>query len=222
MRKMRKDVEKRLLARGFDTELIQKIEVRSLNLTSLRAMNKEALKINEFTEEEADLIISKVKRNPIDTKVLEAILFKSGEVCCYCADGDSTRPFHIHHINEHYISGDDSEENLLLVCPNDHANIHSKNIPIEEQKAVKRAWENVWHIGQEYKKNGITFPYGSFEVIDYEVKGSIVDIFSFASPGGSVCRELANGDITEQCLNTLNQENKLVIAGGSGSGKTTL
>ena len=162
---MRKDSEKRLLELGFDTDLIQKIESKSLNLSSLKPMTKPALLKAGFTNDETDLIYAKTKREPIPDEVLNAVLSKSGEVCCYCSDGISTRPFHIHHIDEYHVSRNNDEDNLALVCPNDHANIHAKKITIEEQKSIKKAWENLWSIAQEYKTKGIAFPFGAFEII---------------------------------------------------------
>lgn len=219
---MRKDSEKRLLELGFDTDLIQKIESKSLNLSSLKPMSKKALLKAEFTNNETDFIFSKTKRDPISDVVLDSILSKSGEVCCYCSDGISTRPFHIHHIDEYHVSRNNDEDNLTLVCPNHHANIHAKKIIIEEQKATKKTWENLWSITEEYKTRGIVFPFGSFEIIDYSVKGNITDVFSFSSPKGSVCLQLAKGYLFDHCLKTIEKENKLILAGGSGSGKTTL
>lgn len=219
---MRKDAENRLLELGFDTDLIAKVESKSLTLSSLKPLNNAALLKLGFTNDEADEIISKVKREPIPKDVLDEILKKSGEVCCYCADGNTTRPFHIHHIDEYHKSRDNSEDNLALVCPNDHANVHLKKITIDEQKAIKKAWENLWAIAEEYKAKGFNFPFGAFEIIDYSVKGSITDVFSFASPNGSVCLELAAGHLASHCLKTLQSENKLILVGGSGSGKTTL
>jgi DNA replication protein DnaC len=219
---MRKETEKRFLELGFDTDLIQKIESKSLNLSSLKPMSKKALLGAGFNAVETDLIFSKTKRDAISAEVLEAVLLKSGEVCCYCSDGIPTRPFHIHHIDEYHVSRNNSEDNLALVCPNDHSNIHVKKIAIEEQKAVKDAWENLWNIAREYKKKGLAFPFGSFETVDYSVKGSITDIFSFSSPIGSVCLQLAKGELSQDCLKTLEKENRLILAGGSGSGKSTL
>jgi ABC-type oligopeptide transport system ATPase subunit len=219
---MRKDSEKRFLKLGFDTDLIKKIELNGLTLSSLKPMSKRALLRAGFTNEEKDLIYIKTKRDAITSEVLDAILLKSGEVCCYCSDGISTRPFHIHHIDEYYVSRNNDEDNLVLVCPNDHSNIHAKKIIIEEQKSVKEAWENLWGIAQKYKAKGIVFPFGAFEIVDYSVKGDITDIFSFSSPKGSVCLHLTNGDLSEQCLKTIEKENILILAGGSGSGKTTL
>ncbi|MFH6988167.1 HNH endonuclease [Flavobacterium collinsii] len=219
---MRRDSEKKFLGLGFDTDLIQKIDSKGLTLSSLKPMSKQALLQAGFTNEEKDLIYSKTKRDAIAAEVLDAILLKSGEVCCYCSDGISTRPFHIHHMDEYHVSRNNDEDNLVLVCPNDHSNVHTKNITIEEQKAVKMAWENLWNIAQEYKAKGISFPFGAFETIDYSVKGNITDIFSFSSPIGSVCLVLAKGDLSERCLKTIEKENSLILAGGSGSGKTTL
>lgn len=219
---MRKDSEKRLLELGFDTDLIQKIDSKSLNISSLKPMSKHALLKAGFTNDEVELIYSKTKRDPISDEVLDAVLSKSGEVCCYCSDGISTRPFHIHHIDEYHVSRNNDEDNLALVCPNDHANIHAKKITIEEQKAIKKVWENLWSIAQEYKTKGIAFPFGAFEIIDYSVKGNITDVFSFSSPKGYVCLQLAKGYLSDHCLMTIEKENKLILAGGSGSGKTTL
>ena len=219
---MRKDSEKRLLELGFNTDLIQKIESKSLNLSSLKLMSKRALLKIGFTNDETDLIYAKTKREPIPIDVLDAVLSKSGEVCCYCSDGISTRPFHIHHIDEYHVSRNHEEDNLALVCPNDHANIHSKKISIVEQKSIKKAWENLWSIAEDYKTKGIAFPFGAFEIIDYSVKGNISDVFSFSSPKGSVCLQLAKGYLTDHCLKTIEKQNKLILAGSSGSGKTTL
>lgn len=219
---MRKDSEKRLLELGFDTNLIKKIDARSLNLSSLKPMNKYALLKAGFTNEEADIISTNTKREPIPQAVLEAILEKSGEVCCYCADGISTRPFHIHHMDEYHVSRNNDEDNLALVCPNDHDSTHDKKIPLEQQKATKKAWENLWSIAQEYKAKGVSFPFGAFEVIDYTVTGSITEIFSFGAPKGSVCLDLTKGILSQHCLETLKKQHKLILAGGSGSGKSTL
>jgi predicted HNH restriction endonuclease len=123
---MRKDAEKRLLELGFDTDLIAKVEAKSLTLSRLKPMSKDALLKAGFTEAEAEEIIGKVKREPIAREVIEAIFKKSGEVCCYCADGNSTRPFHVHHIDEYHVSRNNAEDNLALVCPNDHSSVHSK------------------------------------------------------------------------------------------------
>ena len=207
---------------GFDTDFIAKIESKSLNLQSLKTNTKTILKNYGFTEEEIKKINEKLKRQPIDRNVIENIKEKSNEVCCFCANGDSTQPYQIHHISEYYLTQNNDEDNLMLVCPTHHTIIHSEIITQKKQHAVKKAWESTWNIAKEYKKMGITFPFGSFENIDYTVGENITEVFSFNAPSGNVCRELTKGKIADECKDILSRENKLIIAGNSGSGKTTL
>lgn len=219
---MRKDSERKLLALGFDTILVQKIDSKSLTLSGLRGQNKKALVKNGFTEEDADVIIKKVNRTDIPDDVIKKILSKSGEVCCFCCDGNSSKPFQIHHLEEYHVNQDNSEENLLLTCPTHHVVIHTTKMSIEEQKFKKLAWENLWQISAVYKKHGQTFPFGAFELQDYTTPSNITEIFSFRAPRGSVCVELSKGSIASESITMLKKENKLVLTGNSGCGKTTM
>ncbi|MCA6437535.1 MAG: hypothetical protein IM600_18345 [Bacteroidetes bacterium] len=219
---MRKDSERKLLALGFDTILIQKIDSKSLTITGLKGQNKNALIKNGFTHDEADLIIGKVNRTDIPDEVLKNILRKSGEVCCYCIDGNSAKPFQIHHMEEYHVKQNNSEENLVLICPTHHVVIHANKISIEEQKFKKLAWQNLWQISENYKKYGQIFPFGAFELQDYTTPSSLTEIFSFRAPKGSVCIKLSNGTIASEAIEILKKENKLVLTGNSGSGKTTM
>ncbi|MGQ7947438.1 hypothetical protein [Flavobacterium sp. WC2509] len=219
---MRKDSEKKLLALGFDTELIDKINSKSLGITGLKGQSKSALIKNDFTEKEAELIISKTNRKNIDIETINLILEKSGEVCCFCKDGNNSRPFQIHHIEEYHINQNNDEQNLVLVCPNHHVNIHKTNIDTENQKLKKRSWENLWQIATKYNEKGISFPFAYINYIDYKRKGSISDIFKFGSPIPSVCVILCKNPVAYEASDLLKSENKLIIAGSSGSGKTTL
>ena len=100
---MRKDSERKLISLGFDTDLIKKIDHKSLTLSGLRGQSKEALTKNGFTDEETKLILEKINRKEIDDAVINNILSKSGEICCFCNDGNNARPFQIHHIKEYHI-----------------------------------------------------------------------------------------------------------------------
>jgi len=219
---MRKDSEKKLLALGFNTELIEKIDNKSLGISGLRGQSKSALIKNDFTEEEAELIVSKINREKIDIETLNSILKKSGEVCCFCKDGNKSRPFQIHHIEEYHINQNNEEDNLVLVCPNHHVSIHKNKIDTEDQKQKKRTWENLWQTATKYYKKGMSFPFTSIDYIDYNKNGSITDIFTFGPPIPSVCLSLCNNPLAYEANDLLRLENKLIIAGSSGSGKTTL
>jgi hypothetical protein len=219
---MRKDSEKKLLALGFDTELIDKINNKSLGISGLKGQSKSALIKNDFTEKEAELIISKTNRKNIDIETINLILGKSGEVCCFCKDGNNSRPFQIHHIEEYHINQNNEEDNLVLVCPNHHVSIHKNNIDTEDQKHKKRTWENLWQTATKYHEKGMSFPFAYIDYIDYNRNGSISDIFKFGPPIPSVCVSLCSNPLAYEANDLLTLENKLIIAGSSGSGKTTL
>lgn len=212
----------KLLALGLDTGLITKIAERHLTVSGLAGQSRKSLVSAGFTEDEAELIELKVNRKAIPTSTIENVLLKSGEVCCFCNDGNNTVPYQIHHIEEYHVAQNNSEDNLLLVCPNHHMVIHKNGISHAEQKQQRRIWESIFEIVSEYQAKGLSFPFGSFEAIDYERKGSIVEIFDFSEPRPSVCKELLQDDILKEVKEILDTENRLILIGNSGSGKSTL
>lgn len=214
--------DSKFIALGFSTDLIDKIQKRSLTLTGLRGNGKAALMGQGFTEAEAILIQERVNRTPVPTRTVEELMARTGCVCCYCADGIGSRPYQIHHINKYSKSRDHGIQNLMLVCPNHHVIIHSTSLDVEEQLASKRAWENLWEIGRQYIDKGFDFPFGAFEYIDYNVAGKITDIFSFGPAKPSICEQLSEGVLLEDAIKILNDHNQVLLTGESGSGKTTL
>src|ERR1017187_7836165 len=109
---MRRNVRERFLALGFDVELIEKIDSFSQTLTGLRGQNKNGLIQIGFTDPEADIILKKVNREAVSREVLEAVIAKCGEACAYCADGNNSKPYQIHHIEEYYKTQNNAENNL--------------------------------------------------------------------------------------------------------------
>jgi hypothetical protein len=219
---MRSNTFEKLISLGFDSDLIKKIDEKSLTLSSLRGTSKEALEKNGFTMEEAELIVRKVNRENIPDDVVKVILQQSGEVCCYCRDGNNSRPFQIHHIEEYHISQNNNENNLLLVCPNHHTTIHRNKITRQQQLFQKMSWNNIWSIAEDYKSKGQIFPFGAFEMQDYTTPSSITEVFSFRPPQGSVCLSLCKGNTANQSEEILKKYNRLILSGNSGSGKTTM
>ncbi len=220
--KMRNDSVKRLLALGFDSDLVEKCRKRDLNQTALKGMNKSALEKLGFVEDEIKLIQAKVNRPPIPEDNIQSIMEKSASVCAYCADGDATRPFQIHHIQEYHLSQDHAEENLLLICPNHHVAIHQQHLPAPEQHARKRSWESVVDIASIYHRLGIPFPFGAFEYIDYSIPGEVTEVFDFGPPKPSVCRQLVSDGFTANAVQILEARNGILLSGASGSGKSTM
>lgn len=218
---MRKEVRDRLISLGFDTLLIDKIALKDLTLSGLRGQSINALKIAGFTDAEASVIFDKVKREPIDSSVLEAIKYKCGCVCCFCSDGNTAQPYQIHHIEEYFITRNNTEANLMLVCPTHHSSIHSNNMPYVKQKNIKTAWENTWDIVKEYQQRSISFPFGAFENLDYSAPGSIIEIFDFMAPSPAICFKILQQELANDAKELLARYNKIIITGESGSGKST-
>lgn len=211
----------KFIALGFNTDLIDKILSKNLTLSALRGTNKAALEIMGFTDAESMFITENVNRKPIPSEIIEELLKESGEICCYCSDGNKIRPYQIHHINDYANSQDHSLTNLMLVCPTHHVHIHSSKASTQEQHAVKKAWINIWHIASEYQAKGQAFPFGGFEYIDYEIQGEVTDIFNFGPAKPSVCEKLNEGPLLQNAVKMLSNDNKILLSGASGSGKTT-
>lgn len=219
---MTKRTENNLIALGFNTDLIIKIKKLGFNLSTLKSMGKKTLVAYQFSDDEVEIITSKIQRKQPSQEITTSILSKSGKVCCFCADGNTEGHFQIHHIEEYYQTQNNNEDNLLLVCPSHHVQIHAKKISTTEQIIVKKNWESIWSIASEYKLRGIEFPFGSFIPLDYSFQGPITDIFNFKEPSNAVCFQLANSDIALESVKILKRDHKLIIVGNSGSGKTTL
>ena len=211
----------KLLALGFDTDLIDKCRNASLSLSSLRGMNKVGLIHLGFTPDECQTILAKVNRVPISNDVMTEVLLKSGEVCCYCCDGFTARPYQIHHIEEYHQSQDNQESNLMLVCPTHHVTIHANKVDVEEQRLKKKQWEQLWEIASVYHDKGMIFPFSSFGLIDYDQTGAFTDIFNFGSPPANTCVRLLDNENGASARRILDKQHRIILAGSSGSGKTT-
>jgi 5-methylcytosine-specific restriction endonuclease McrA len=116
-----------LIGYSLDTDLVDKIGRNKYTVALLRSAGKDKL-LESFTAQEVETIKAKINRAPIEDDVLKAILAKSLGCCCYCNDGNSAQPYQIHHINPYSDSQDNSENNLMLVCPTHHVRIHTNGI----------------------------------------------------------------------------------------------
>lgn len=219
---MHSKTEKKFLSLGFSTDLINTISKKRLTVSGLTGLNEAALLEMGFTKEEADIIRGKVNRQPIPIENIENIIAKTGGVCCFCSDGNDTRPYQIHHIEEYHVNQNNEEDNLMLVCPTHHVAIHQNHKSRKEQISVRLIWENIWQIALAYKEKELSFPYQTFVSIDYSFEGSITEIFSFAEPTPSVCLKLLQPELLTDAKRIIEYQNKIIISGNSGSGKSTL
>jgi energy-coupling factor transporter ATP-binding protein EcfA2 len=219
---MQAKTRNKFLALGFSTVLIDKIAQRDLSFSGLQNQSMKALLHAGFTKEEADIILSKTKRAVIAKGVMEQLLIDSGQVCAFCANGNSSQPFQIHHIEEYHLTQDNSESNLLLVCPSHHVYIHQEGVTREFQLSMKRKWCQTWRIARQYQAKGLTFPFKGFEALDYQTVSPVTAIFSFSAPSPGLCKELLSAHTRQHELALLQKHHKLLLAGASGNGKSTL
>lgn len=210
-----------LLVRGLPTDLVEKIGAYGHTISILKNFSRKTL-TQFYTEEEAEAIYRGVHRQPIPTEVLDRIRLLSNEVCCYCADGVSTRPYQIHHIVEHAQTQDDSEENLMLVCPTHHAAIPQFGYSVEEQKQQRQKWYALAEVARAYESRGLAFPLKSFEVLAYGNKPDVAELFTFGPPSPSTARMISEHGLGTAARARLLSADFLLIAGASGAGKSTL
>ena len=213
-----------LVQLSIPTDLIDKIGQLGHTIANLRSFSAAQLE-QHYAQDEAELIAGKIKREPIEDSVIEAVLAASGEACIYCADGNCTRPYEVHHIVPYASSQDNSEDNLALVCPSHHVWIHKTDESTERQKARRREWHATVQLGRAYAEKGLSFPYGHFEPIDYASDNRpfvAVELLTGAPLGPVAARLLSAQPLADEARRRLTKHNFLLIVGRSGSGKTTL
>jgi len=134
-----------LLGVGLDSGLAQKVLAAGFTLTKLRQVAKKEL-AQHFDGREIELIWEVVKRKRIPPDTVQRLVEECDWKCCECWDYRKQSPVIIHHIEEHSRTHDDSYDNLVILCLNDHAVAHSKweisqhPLPPELIRSKKREW----------------------------------------------------------------------------------
>jgi hypothetical protein len=209
-----------LLALGFDTDLIARIDSHHHTVDALRSLSKPALRA-AYTPEEVELIQDRIKRQPIPEETLERVIEQADAACCFCADGNNARPFQIHHAVEYACTQDNSEDNLILVCPTHHQNV-PKHLSAEEQKVVRRKWRAVVEIARAYRERGLDFPFGLFVAMDYGLQPSPEELIDGYRLSNATALAATPQELAEEGVALLRERGLLPIVGASGDGKTTL
>ena len=111
-----------LIARGLDSRLAASIVERGTTFGELKRKSDKQLKQLGLS---VDLVktIRAEKRPPIPIETVVRLLYESRSTCCVCRRLDA--PVVIHHIVEWEKSHNHDECNLVVLCPNDHAQAHS-------------------------------------------------------------------------------------------------
>jgi energy-coupling factor transporter ATP-binding protein EcfA2 len=209
-----------LLGLGFATDLIEKIRRLNYTVDALRSASKAKLK-QDFTSGETNLIKAKIERAPVPEVVIEEVLKKSKGCCSYCNDGDFSQPYQLHHVRLYSLTQDNSEKNLLLVCPTHHVVIHDQRISEEQQKSTRRAWYSTVEISKEYDAKGLSFPFGAFVPLDFGPPPVPQELIEFAPLSPTTALLCYTEDFIASALEAIEKSGFLLVYGRSGSGKST-
>ena len=209
-----------LLGYGLDTELIDRIARFGHTVELLRALSRKDLR-KHYTEDDVEKIKSQIERLPIPDDVIQKVLGISSGACCFCNDANSSRPYQIHHIDPYSETQDNSEENLLLVCPTHHSAIHANKTPRPEQKSIRGCWYSTVEVASAYANKGLIFPFGLFQPLDYTSPPRLSELVEFGPLSPSTALASCPIELATVARARLEQAGFLLILGGSGSGKTT-
>jgi hypothetical protein len=133
--------EEMLLACGLDSGTAHTLSEASLTPSKLRNLRDAKLAALQLDSE----TISRIKRPPIPSDTLFRVLENSRRTCCVChTPGHSII---VHHIQEWEKSHSHDENNLAVLCLNDHGEAHTlrklgQNLTPSAIKRHKHNWEH--------------------------------------------------------------------------------
>ena len=138
-------IRSKLLGYGVSLDLATLAQDKGLNLQTIRSLKVQDLVSNYgFTHEEVKEIRVCIKRRAIPQEIIELLLRRSNYLCCLCK-GDKGRSYIIHHIVPYAETQDNSYDNLIVLCPNDHDLAHGAGLTMKitavNLRKSKLAWE---------------------------------------------------------------------------------
>lgn len=140
-----------MLQYGVANDLAEKAAAAGLTVTKIRALSqKDMIAKCGLSKDEAVQLKTAVERVPIDAEVVQLLLDNSNYLCNACK-GDKSHAYIIHHIEEYAVSQDNSYNNLVVLCPNDHDLAHrgglTMGITQDQLRKSKSKWEKLVEIG---------------------------------------------------------------------------
>lgn len=134
----------RFIRYGVATDLSTKAVRAGLTVSSAKAQSRDVIG-NKFglSNDEVDIIKNAITRKPIDMDVLYTLLQRSNFVCNLCK-GQKGHAYIIHHIEEYELSQDNSYQNLIVLCPNDHDLAHRSGLTLGVSKVQLRKAKHDW------------------------------------------------------------------------------
>lgn len=134
--------EKGMLARGVPSNLAKELTAAGHTLKSLRSKTLPELVSLDIPEHVAGKILS--GRTPIPSATLLKLLFNNKLTCCICRN--PSLPIVVHHVEPWATSRSHAAGNLVVLCPNHHAEAHTKNeltltLTPTRLRDTKQRWE---------------------------------------------------------------------------------
>jgi hypothetical protein len=139
--------EEKFLQYGVESNTASKAQAAGLTVTKARALSQKDLTAKfGLTEGEAKHLAGCVKRKPIADNVMDALLEASNYTCSVCK-GSKAPSFIIHHIEEYEKNQDNTYDNLIVLCPNDHDLAHrpgglTNDLSPSQLRSAKKRWED--------------------------------------------------------------------------------
>lgn len=203
-----------LIRAGIPCELAETVVEKGFSLSKVKETPKSELS-KYFNQAEVTILFD-LKRKPISQDIVDKLFTESAARCCLCWQWDEQPPLIIHHIEEHSKTQDDSYENLVLLCLNHHAEVHTIHKLSRHKKPPNfvRSEKDKWiHAVTEYQAGRRPKPGTEKTKRIYKPAAPPADLHF-------VGREKALKQIT----NKLKRERAsiLAISGMGGIGKTAL
>lgn len=118
-----------LLQYGLPNDFAKRVRDAGLTVTKARALSITDLILKYgLSPSEAKLLTESVRRQPIDPDVVSLLLQRSNFLCNVCK-GDKGVSYILHHIVEYEQTQDNTYDNLVVLCPNDHDLAHQRGFP---------------------------------------------------------------------------------------------
>ncbi len=162
-------IEDTYIQYGVPSNWARDFESKGLPVSTFKSTSKKNLVQKYGIEEsQAKFVKDCLKRDPIDENTLQSLLESSRFVCSLCK-GQKSDAYIIHHIESYSKTQDNSYNNLVVLCPNDHDLVHRKGqnltnkITKEQLIKTKRNWE------QEVETNNVLLASqnGEIDEIDF-------------------------------------------------------
>ncbi len=136
-----------LLGYGIDSELASKLILEGYGVTKIKNASIGEL-ATLFGDKKAKEIKNAVTRKAVPDEIITRLIIECDWKCCICWNVEAVRPVIVHHIEKYSKTQNNSYENLVVLCPNHHADAHSKSeltgalLPAELIREKKQSFSN--------------------------------------------------------------------------------